>query len=89
MGNVGSLVKRTAPIYGRARRIVRVSPEALEKAGKIAIIEARLPGEEIIAGDFDIQGLLAMDRWLAAVEPDTLYSRSPSSMSVNSRRSQS
>jgi circadian clock protein KaiC len=33
---------------------------ALEKAGKIAIIEARLPGEEIVAGDFDIQGLLAI-----------------------------
>jgi circadian clock protein KaiC len=33
---------------------------ALEKAGKIAIIEARLPGGEIVAGDFDIQGLLAI-----------------------------
>ena len=33
---------------------------ALEKAGKIAIIEARLPGEEIVSGDFDIQGLLAI-----------------------------
>ena len=33
---------------------------ALEKAGKVAIIEARLPGEEIISGDFDIQGLLAI-----------------------------
>ncbi len=33
---------------------------ASEKAGKIAIIEARLPGEEIVAGDFDIQGLLAI-----------------------------
>jgi circadian clock protein KaiC len=32
----------------------------LEKAGKIAIIEARLPGEEIVCGDFDIQGLLAI-----------------------------
>jgi circadian clock protein KaiC len=33
---------------------------ALEKTGKIAIIEARLPGEEIVSGDFDIQGLLAI-----------------------------
>ena len=33
---------------------------ALEKAGKIAIIEARLPGGEIVSGDFDIQGLLAI-----------------------------
>jgi circadian clock protein KaiC len=33
---------------------------ALEKAGKIAIIEARLPGEEIFSGDFDIQGMLAI-----------------------------
>lgn len=33
---------------------------ALEKAGKIAIIEARLPGEEIVSGDFDIQGMLAI-----------------------------
>jgi len=33
---------------------------ALEKAGKIAIIEARFPGEEIVSGDFDIQGLLAI-----------------------------
>ena len=32
----------------------------LEKAGKIAIIEARLHGEEIVAGDFDIQGMLAI-----------------------------
>jgi circadian clock protein KaiC len=33
---------------------------ALEKAGKMAILEARLPGEEILAGDFDIQGMLAI-----------------------------
>jgi circadian clock protein KaiC len=33
---------------------------ALEKAGKVAIVEARLYGEEVIAGDFDIQGLLAI-----------------------------
>ena len=33
---------------------------ALEKAGKMAIIEARLPGEEVVAGDFDIQGMLAI-----------------------------
>lgn len=33
---------------------------ALEKAGKVAIVEARLFGEEITAGDFDIQGLLAI-----------------------------
>jgi circadian clock protein KaiC len=33
---------------------------ALEKAGKMAIIEARLPGEEIVSGDFDIQGMLAI-----------------------------
>ena len=31
-----------------------------EEVGKIAIIEARLPGGEIVAGDFDIQGLLAI-----------------------------
>ena len=34
--------------------------EALEKAGKIAIIEARMPGEEVRSGDFDIQGMLAI-----------------------------
>ena len=33
---------------------------ALEKAGKVAIVEARLYGEEIISGDFDIQGFLAI-----------------------------
>ncbi len=33
---------------------------ALEKAGKMAILEARMPGEEILAGDFDIQGMLAI-----------------------------
>ena len=33
---------------------------AMEKAGKIVIIEARLPGEEIVSGDFDIQGMLAI-----------------------------
>jgi circadian clock protein KaiC len=33
---------------------------ALEKAGKVAIIEARLFGEKVISGDFDIQGLLAI-----------------------------
>jgi predicted ATP-dependent serine protease len=33
---------------------------ALEKAGKMAIVEARLPGEEVLAGDFDIQGMLAI-----------------------------
>jgi len=33
---------------------------ALEKTGKIAIIEARMPGEEILSGDFDIQGMLAI-----------------------------
>jgi circadian clock protein KaiC len=33
---------------------------ALEKAGKVVIVEARLYGEEVIAGDFDIQGLLAI-----------------------------
>ena len=33
---------------------------ALEKAGKMAIIEARLLGEEIVSGDFDIQGMLAI-----------------------------
>jgi circadian clock protein KaiC len=33
---------------------------ALEKAGKVAIIEARLFGEAVVAGDFDIQGLLAI-----------------------------
>jgi circadian clock protein KaiC len=32
----------------------------LEKAGKIAIIEARLPGEEVLSGEFDIQGMLAI-----------------------------
>jgi circadian clock protein KaiC len=33
---------------------------ALEKAGKVAIVEARLFGVEVISGDFDIQGLLAI-----------------------------
>ena len=33
---------------------------ALEKAGKVVIVEARLYGEEIISGDFDMQGLLAI-----------------------------
>ena len=33
---------------------------ALEKAGKMAIIEARLHGEEVVSGDFDIQGMLAI-----------------------------
>ncbi|MEI8375982.1 MAG: circadian clock protein KaiC [Planctomycetota bacterium] len=33
---------------------------ALEKAGKIILVEARLPGEEIVSGDFDIQGMLAI-----------------------------
>ncbi len=33
---------------------------ALEKAGKVAIVEARLFGEEVFSGEFDIQGLLAI-----------------------------
>jgi circadian clock protein KaiC len=33
---------------------------ALEKAGKMAIIEARLSGDEVLSGDFDIQGLLTI-----------------------------
>jgi circadian clock protein KaiC len=33
---------------------------ALEKAGKVAIVEARLYGGEVLSGDFDINGLLAM-----------------------------
>ena len=33
---------------------------ALEKAGKVAIVEARLYGEEVISGEFDIQGILAI-----------------------------
>ena len=33
---------------------------ALEKAGKVAIVEARLYGEEVLSGDFDIQGMLAI-----------------------------
>ena len=33
---------------------------ALEKAGKVAIVEARLMGGEIHSGDFDINGLLAI-----------------------------
>src|ERR1035437_483495 len=33
---------------------------ALEKAGKVAIVEARLDGEEVLSGDFDIQGILAI-----------------------------
>ena len=32
----------------------------LEKAGKVAVVEARLYGEEILSGDFDIQGILAI-----------------------------
>jgi circadian clock protein KaiC len=33
---------------------------ALEKAGKVAIVEARLYGEEVISGEFDVQGILAI-----------------------------
>jgi len=33
---------------------------ALEKARKIAIVEARLSGDEVLSGDFDIQGLLTI-----------------------------
>jgi circadian clock protein KaiC len=33
---------------------------ALEKAGKVAVVEARLDGEEVLAGDFNIQGMLAI-----------------------------
>ncbi len=33
---------------------------ALEKSGKVAIIEARLGGEEVLSGEFDIMGLLAI-----------------------------
>jgi circadian clock protein KaiC len=33
---------------------------AMEKAGKVAVVEARLSGEEVLAGDFDIQGILAI-----------------------------
>jgi circadian clock protein KaiC len=33
---------------------------ALEKAGKFAIVEARFSGDEVLAGDFDIQGLLTI-----------------------------
>lgn len=33
---------------------------ALEKAGKVVIVEARFFGEEVISGDFDVQGLLAI-----------------------------
>jgi len=38
---------------------------ALEKAGKIAIVEARLPGEEVLSGEFDVDGLLAIAGGLA------------------------
>ena len=33
---------------------------ALEKAGKMAIVEARLSGDEVLSGDFDIKGLLTI-----------------------------
>jgi circadian clock protein KaiC len=33
---------------------------ALEKAGKVAIVEARFDGEEVLSGEFDILGLLAI-----------------------------
>ena len=33
---------------------------AMEKAGKLAIVEARLSGDEVLSGDFDIQGLLTI-----------------------------
>jgi len=33
---------------------------ALEKAGKVAIVEARLYGGEVLSGDFDINGLLSI-----------------------------
>jgi len=32
----------------------------LEKAGKVAVVEARLNGEEVLSGDFDIRGILAI-----------------------------
>jgi circadian clock protein KaiC len=32
----------------------------LEKAGKMAIVEARFDGQEVLSGDFDIQGMLAI-----------------------------
>jgi len=34
--------------------------EKLEKAGKVVIVEARMFGGEVLAGEFDIQGLLAI-----------------------------
>ncbi len=33
---------------------------ALEKAGKVAIVEARFDGEEVLSGEFDILGLLSI-----------------------------
>lgn len=33
---------------------------ALERAGKVAIVEARFGGEEVLSGEFDILGLLAI-----------------------------
>jgi circadian clock protein KaiC len=33
---------------------------AMEKAGKVAVVEARLNGEEVLSGDFDIKGILAI-----------------------------
>lgn len=33
---------------------------SLEKAGKLAVIEARLTGDEVLSGDFDADGLLAI-----------------------------
>ncbi|MCE9592172.1 MAG: circadian clock protein KaiC [Planctomycetes bacterium] len=51
--------ERAAAIRLNARSMGWDLP-ALEKSGKIAIIEARMPGEEILSGDFDIQGMLAI-----------------------------
>ena len=39
---------------------MRLDLAGLEKAGKMAIVEARLGGEEVLSGDFDIQGILAI-----------------------------
>ncbi|MBI5764714.1 MAG: circadian clock protein KaiC [Planctomycetes bacterium] len=33
---------------------------AMEKAGRIVIVEARMPGQEVRSGDFDIDGILAI-----------------------------
>src|SRR5277367_1513235 len=54
-----TLEKRAADVRKNARSM-GWDLAAFEKTGKVAIVEARLFGQEVISGDFDISGLLAI-----------------------------